>query len=135
MALSDLYGDVLEEFAFNTKYFAESVKATPDTGDPFTLLADVGDETTREEVRGLKRLIIRSRTFTFSTDPELDCGGIAASANLIDYKFTYPVSGGRQYSVVEVVYIHEHSKIAQVRAENVTEAEGPRPGLREGPRW
>ena len=132
MALSDLIGEIHEQCWSNTAFFAESVTATPPTGDPVSLKADVGQETIREEHRGGKRLVIRERTITFTTDASLDCGGIAASAPLINYKFTY---GGRAYSVAEVVYVSEKTKTAQVRCEHVTEAEGPRPGLRSGPSW
>lgn len=132
MGFADLIGEVHEQCWSNTAFFAESVTATTPAGDPVSISADVGQETIRQETRAAKKLTIRSRSISFATDASLDCGGIAATEPLINYKFTY---GGRQYSVVEVVYVSEKTKTAQVRVEHVTEAEGPRPGLRDGPRW
>lgn len=132
MSLSDTIAAVLETFQLSTIFFGESVTATPPSGDPVSLVGDVGPETTRHDTRGGKKLVIRSRTMTFSVDASLDCGGIAASEPLIDYKMTY---GGREYSVAEVLEVSEAGKFARVRLEHVTEAEGPRPGLRDGGRW
>jgi len=137
MTLSDLYADLTAQFFLSSDYFAESVKYTPAGGEAVTISADVGEETVEQTDRDGKRVIQRRRQFTVSTDPTLDCGGVAAPDGLVAGKFTYPASGGREYSVDQVNYISETEKIAQVEAVAVDETGqvGPRPGLRSGPRW
>ena len=137
MTLSDLSGDLLERFFLNIAYFAESVKYTPSGGSPVTIKADVGEETVEQTERAGKKVTLRRRQITASTDAELSCGGIADVAGVIRGKFTYPVSAGRDYSVERVIQVCEFSKIVQVEAVNVEETSDvdPRRGLRDGHKW